>query len=1281
MPALIHHSQFRIGLAGRLFCVSLFAASVVFGADGKAQKELPKFAPESVEFFQKKVHPLLQARCFTCHSKDSKRLEGGLRLDARPFVLKGGDSGAAAIPGEPVKSLIIESVKYESFEMPPTGRLPEGEIAILTKWVELGLPWTDDGLDVVINDEAFPLAARKQSHWAWQPIQKYDPPAVKRADWPLHAVDNFILSRLEETMLAPSPAADRRTLLRRVYFDLIGLPPTPTEIHQFVNDPAATTDALAQVVDELLARPQFGERWARHWLDLVRYAESLGHEFDYPLHHATEYRNYVIRAFNADVPYEQFVLEHLAGDLLETPRRNPEDGTNESIIGTGFWLLGELKHSPVDVKGEEASIIDNQLDVFSKSFLALTVACTRCHDHKFDALTARDYYALSGFIQSSRRQKAPLDPHGKIQSAADRLTKIRDDGTQLFDDDFKSPDFTARAASLLSASREVLFGEPQPQDSETTDSTNRPDVVFADFEGSDFGDWKADGEAFAEGPIAGTYRNQQEVSGFVGGKLVNSYRGNDNLAGTLTSPEFVINRRTIRFLIGGGSFANETCVNLLIGGKVVRTATGRNNEKLDPHVWETADLKDQRAVIQIVDAKQGNWGHVNVDHIVLSDDESPVATRRPIQVVASERNIDKALLNQWVRALSDDSLKVPSHPLFAWREMAAEARDLTAAQQRTAGRLASEQQRREVFLSATELLDDFSGSNADVESSEAVFRPGSKWLATGWAFNDGDVSASHWRLSGQPLRTQSISSGSRGGRLRGVLRSPTFTLKTPTLLYRIAGKNCTVRVIIDGYVMDEFNGLLFGGVKFDVNNEKLHWFRQGGDLRNYVGHRAHIEVIDEGDGWVTIDEIRFDEKSSAPVDPVSQAATAIAAGDAVESQDELARRTAATIAASSVGGEESRRWLIGRELVTRPETSLRLTSLRAEAATVEFGIPAPRYVLALTEGSSEDEHLFIRGSHKNLGEVVPRRMLEAISGDAQEAVTAGSGRLALARRMLDSRNPFPARVMVNRVWQHLFGRGIVETVDNFGVLGKAPTHPELLDFIATQFVDDGWSVKKLIRSLVLSQTYQMDSRVNPAYADTDPQNIQWHRMPIRRLEGEAIRDAMLSVSGRLNPEPFSESVPVYLTSFMQGRGRPGSGPLDGDGRRSVYISIKRNFLSPMMLAFDTPIPFTAIGQRNQSNVPAQALILMNDPFVVQQAQVWAKRELAEPADSVEQRLSRLYERAFSRPASDSEIADDIAFLKAQAESFGQEANWETGERSWSDLCHVLFNVKEFVFVK
>jgi hypothetical protein len=266
-------------------------------------------------------------------------------------------------------------------------------------------------------------------------------------------------------------------------------------------------------------------------------------------------------------------------------------------------------------------------------------------------------------------------------------------------------------------------------------------------------------------------------------------------------------------------------------------------------------------------------------------------------------------------------------------------------------------------------------------------------------------------------------------------------------------------------------------------------------------------------------------------------------------------------------------------------------------------------------------------------------------------------------------NPLIARVMINRIWHHLFGKGIVESVDNFGVMGTTPTHPELLDYLADRFVAEGWSIKRLIREFVVSRAYQMDSHCGPSANELDPENRSWHRANVKRLDAEVIRDSMLAASGRLDRRLYGKSTPVFLTDFQQGRARPKtSGPLDGDGRRSIYLAAPRNFLTPMLTAFDSPTPFSTMGKRTISNVPAQALIMMNDPFVHQQAERWAHLVLSQPV-SPRQRIVSMYQTAFARQPTDEEIARCSAFI--------DERNG--GTTAWTDLAHALFNLKEFIF--
>ena len=383
------------------------------------------------EFFEKQVRPILISRCFDCHSgklaDGAKEPKGNLRLDSLEAAKKGGDTGPAVVPGNLKESLLVDAINYgQLYQMPPKTKLPAEEIATLTKWVEMGAPWPKGaGESLAASDKTFDLAKRKADHWCWQPVKKVAPPSVKNEAWPRQPLDRFILAKLEEKGLGPSSPADKRTLIRRAYFDLIGLPPKPEEVEAFLKD--ESPQAFEKVVDGLLNSPHFGERWGRHWLDLVRYAESRGHEFEPNIPNAWQYRDYVIRALNADVPFDQFVTEHIAGDLVVNPRLNPDAKFNESILGTGFWFLGEEVHSPVDIRKDETDRLDNRLDVMTKTFLGVTVTCARCHDHKFDAISQKDYYALIGFLISSGYRQVGFESLEHNRKIAAELETLRAD--------------------------------------------------------------------------------------------------------------------------------------------------------------------------------------------------------------------------------------------------------------------------------------------------------------------------------------------------------------------------------------------------------------------------------------------------------------------------------------------------------------------------------------------------------------------------------------------------------------------------------------------------------------------------------------------------------------------------------------------------------------------------------------------------------------------------------------------------------------------------------------
>lgn len=462
-----------------------------------------------------------------------------------------------------------------------------------------------------------------------------------------------------------------------------------------------------------------------------------------------------------------------------------------------------------------------------------------------------------------------------------------------------------------------------------------------------------------------------------------------------------------------------------------------------------------------------------------------------------------------------------------------------------------------------------------------------------------------------------------------ILRTPSFELRMGKLFVLVRGKG-RLYAAVDSHML--IGGPLHGRLIQDFNTEgKWQWVLQ--DLTPYKGHRLHLEISPSDHGPFEVGNVvdadvqprissHQDPPSGKNINKVIEAAKPM-----FEAQAKLAKQV---------------KW-------------------ESRLAPVMWDL------------NGVNDHVHIRGSHLALGDEVPRRFLEALVGPKPLAGTEeGSGRLALAKQMVDPGiDPFIARVFVNRVWYHLFGQGIVPSVDNFGVMGDKPTHPELLDYLADRFIQEGWSVKTLIRELVLSRAYGMSTLRIPQAEKVDPTNQLLHSARLRRLEGEAIRDAMLSVSGSLNDKQFGKPVPIHLTGFLEGRGRPEvDGPLDGDGRRSIYIAIRRNFLSPFMLAFDTPSPFSTMGRRTVSNVPAQALILMNDPFVHQQAERWGKRVLAEPGDT-ESRIRQMYLSAFARMPTVAELRETSEFVQSRGANH---------PKSWSDLAHVLFNVKEFIYL-
>lgn len=788
----------------RLLTLFLFATGVV-GA------EEPKPDAESIEFFERRVRPVLAEHCYSCHGPEKQK--AGLRLDSRAAVLVGTDDGPVVVPGKPETSALIAVIRHEGeYPMPSKEpKLADDDIAALAEWVQRGLPWPEDAAPIPVKPSPETVA---ENHWSLQPLASPAIPAVRDTDWPKTSVDRFILAKLEEHALAPAADADRRALIRRATFDLIGLPPSPEEVEAFVND--RSSQAFAIVVDRLLASPRYGERWGRHWLDLARYSDTAGDSADFPVPDAWRYRNYVIDAFNHDKPYDRFIREQLAGDLL--PYDNTTDRA-ENIIATGFIALAR-RFGNGGQSGHLA--IEDVIDTTSQSLLGLTVACARCHNHKFDPITTKDYYALYGI--------------------------------------FDSTVFPFAGAELLPGPRNLV-----PLD--------------------------ADGKPSAE------------------------------------------------------------------------------------MIAALADLDRRRRTLG-----EERWNAQKLD--------------------GEEAQQKLAAINTKIEELRDDT--------------------------------------------------------------EALF--------------------TRWPSRGQ-------------------------------LAY------------------------------------------------------------------------------------------------------------------------------------------------------------------AVSEGRPKDARVQIRGQPDKLGDQVPRRFL-SILGGAPAAPKDRSGRLELAEAILDPKNPLTARVMANRLWQYHFGAGLVRTPSDFGLRGTPPTHPELLDFLATRFVADGWSIKTMHRLLMTSRVYQLSTVQSAEAARLDPANHLFGRFSLQRLDAEAVRDTLLALSGQLDetvpgPHPFP---PERNWNFNQHDNFVADYP---SRHRSVYLMQQRLRRNPVLAVFDGADTNATMAQRDETTTPLQALFLLNNPFVHEQAEAFGRRIYAAAATD-DARIAQAYAWAFGRLPAPEESASCDEFLRVFRDRRGADPTTE--DQVWAAFARVLFGSNELIYL-
>lgn len=907
---------------------------------GHAQQPLANITAAQSEFFEQRIRPLLATHCYDCHTDTAK---AGLRLDSRAALLKGGKSGAAIVSGDPANSLLLQAVNHThvTLRMPKGGaKLSDAEIADLTRWIKEGAPWPADAA----TKNEYLIKPEHQRFWSFQPVRQPAVPVVKGTTSNL--VDAFLLAELEAKGLSFNPPADKRTLLRRVTFDLTGLPPTPAEMDAFLSDRAP--DAYAKVVERLLASPHYGERWGRHWLDVARYSDTLGmidagRNLQGWFPYAYTYRDWVVRALNEDMPYDQFIVQQLAADKLpNNDRRN--------LAALGFV---SLSRGGLNVNTHER--LDDKIDVVSRGLLGLTVSCARCHNHKFDPIPTKDYYALYTIFSNTRDAKTLplLDPAAAVGGEFEAETKAEE----------------KKIEADIQKMREARFP-----------------------------------------------------------KLKELYASAPELA------------KSLRFAAEAGA---------------------------------------------------------------LLDTELPK--------FAQEKDYNVYLLRRWRSYFQ----QAKDHPVWTvWQRLSV----LPAAEFKT---------------KAAALLAD---QSANPFVREAFKEPPASL---------DEAAETYGKLLAQYDKPD-VQTDAHAEALRQVIRGADSPLNFPFSDYEAV--------------------------------------RLSTDKQNEDGSRRKLESL-------------FLAQAYRGAPPRAQ----------------------------SVEDAES---------------------------------PKPGYV-------------FLRGKPENRGETVQPQFLQILAGDERKAFTNGSGRWELAQAIADRRNPLTARVMVNRVWQHHFGNGLVRTPSDFGTRGEAPTHPALLDYLAHTFVENGWSLKKLHRLLVLSRAYQQSSADNAAARQRDPENkLLWH-MNRRRLDFEELRDALLQTSGKLNRTLGGLPASAEAWPFMQ--------------RRTLYSFIDRAIVPGDFLAFDFASPEAHSPQRYLTTVPQQALLMLNSPFVIEQARALLQRPEISAERNPRRRLAQLYSLLYNRQPNAAEIALALRFInepantdKVLVDNTHSQA-WQYGQGEFDEKAERVKSFKAFAW--
>ncbi len=1046
-------------------------------------------------FFEARVRPVLAARCYECHSHAAKKLKAHLLLDTREGWVQGGDSGPAIVERDPDQSALVRAVRYEdsNLQMPPKGKLPQNEIDDLAAWVKSG------AYDPRTQAAAVASTSKPdgREHWAFRPVQAVEPPAVRDARWVTNAIDRFVLARLEAEGIAPAPQADQRTLLRRATYDLIGLPPTAAELAEFEAD--SSPQAFERVVDRLLASPHYGERWGRRWLDLARYSDSNGLDENLAMAQAWRYRDWVVNALNRDLPYDQFVTQQLAGDLL--PKPADEKALGEQLSATGFLVLGPKVLAEQDKEKLVMDVVDEEIDVTSKALLGVTMSCARCHDHKFDPWSQRDYYSLAGIFKSTKTL-ANLDfvsRWNEVELATDEHKAARD----AFQKTVMEAD--AKVAALVK-------------------------------------------------------RGEAETSG----------RWPQELAADL---------------LAASSPRGETRV-------IEAEDFTRGNVLIDRETWGAKE----DPIVRTGNAERPQFAEYEFEGFGAVDVYARYAAQdaRPVRVLLDGVELAKAGLGEVTGSWFRESQR--------WRSVGTRAIESGTH----VLRIESATDLPHIDALAFDCTDPYPNNPSVRLPSGSPYPPlvPGPALASSWPVVNGlKVRIAKARARPDPV----LAAWTRFGDPEPTGESPLARIldqPKPASLEELAARyQVAATVVLDEWRAKKAKDEKAAGLD-DPANELLRKFLVGPD------------------GIFTI--------------PAEQLETSFPA-----------------------------------------EVRSELAAARSTRKELDAHAPPPiEKALGASEGEIVDVPVHIRGSHLNKATSAEPRGFPALLAEIAPPPAIpehASGRLEFARWLADPANPLFARVMVNRIWQGHFGVGLVRTPSNFGLRGEAPTHPELLDWLAAEFVRQGWSLKALHRLVLLSSTYRMDSRASDAAAERDPENRLLSHANRRRLEAEAVRDSLLAASGRLDPALGGSLLPTKDGDYVTNDQSADAAQYMGT-RRSIYLPVIRNSIYDLFSTFDYADPSMAIEARSSTTDPSQALLLLNSPLAVGESQAFAR---SLPALDDRARMEELWQRAYQRAPREAERLRAQAFL---ADHLAHDSGGEARERAWEALCRALCASNEFLYV-